>query len=623
MDLKNRTDIDPQWRETYGEMTLTPAEAVARIRPGQRVFIGSGCAEPTDLVQALAERGKELADVELVQIMTNGEAPYKNEKNLRINSFFIGENVRDVIQEGGGDYTPINLSDLPRLFRSGRLPLDVALIQVCPPDERGNCSLGISVDVVKAATENAGLVIAQVNPNMPRTLGQAELHVYDMDLLVPVETPLLEYGPIELDETTSKIGENLASLVDNGCTLELGIGRIPHALLQFLKDKQNLGIHTEMFTDDIIDLVEEGVITGSEKTLDRNKIVTSFCIGTERLYNYVHDNPKFSFRPTEYVNDPFNISQQENMVAINTALEVDLTGQICADSIGSKFYSGLGGQLDFNRGAARSKNGKAVVALPSTALGGECSRIVAKLSDGAGVTTTRGDVHYVVTEYGVAYLHGKSVQERALALILIAHPDYRTELLKQAIELNYLRQDLATVEGKIKVGPPDIHATYVLHSGTEIEFRPIKPTDGPLVKDLLYELSEQTVYYRFFTHMKRFASKQIHDFVYIDNRHDVAIVGTVPEASGERIVAVGRYYLDEKTNRAEVAFVVADEWQNLGIGTFLNKLLIRIAKGQGISGFTAEVLRDNKAMQAVFNKSGCRVSSKLNGNSYSYEIEFD
>ena len=444
-----------------------------------------------------------------------------------------------------------------------------------------------------------------------------------MDILVPIDTELQEEEPPELTDVTRSIGENIASLVEDGSTLELGIGAVPHALLQFLSGKRNLGIHTEMFTDAIIDLIEDGVINGEDKSLDRGKVVGSFCMGTKRLYNYVHDNPKFSFRTTEYVNDPFTISRQDKMVAINTALEIDLSGQVCADSLGGKFYSGFGGQVDFNRGAARAKGGKAIIALPSLTNDGKKSRIVPHLTEGSGVVTSRSDVHYVVTEYGVAYLHGKSVQERALALITIAHPDHRVALLEEAIEKNYLRKELEAVEGKIKVGPPDFHSTYILDDGNEISLRPIRPTDGPLVKDLLYQLSEQTLYYRFFTHLRRFPSKQIQDFVYIDNRHDVALVATVPEASGDQIIAIGRYFLDEKTNRAEVAFVVGDDWQNRGIGTYLHKQLMRLAKAHGISGFTAEVLTDNKAMQAVFNKSGCRVTSTLNDNCYSYVIEFE
>lgn len=328
--------------------------------------------------------------------------------------------------------------------------------------------------------------------------------------------------------------------------------------------------------------------------------------------------------PTEYINDPFIISQQSKMVAINVALEVDLTGQICSDSLGSKFFSGIGGQVDFNRGAARSNGGRAIIALPSTAQDSKVSRIVCRLTPGAGVVTTRGDVHYVVTEYGVAYLHGKSVQERALALISIAHPDYRAKLLKDAIAAKYVRSEHAEIAGKINVGPVEMRTTMLLNDGTQITFRPIHPTDESRMRELFHALSRQTVYYRFMKEMKALPQKQIQDFIYVDHRNDVAIVATLPEAHGEDIIAVGRYYLDPKINRAEVAFVVRDEWQNRGIGGFLLRHLVAIARRNGIAGFTAEVLTDNKPMQAVFNHhAGVKVSSSLREGVYHFELDFN
>jgi acyl-CoA hydrolase/GNAT superfamily N-acetyltransferase len=599
---------------------------VSYLKPGQRVFIGTGCAEPLELVTALTRRSKELPDTEIVHLLTFGEAPYAHEemtKFFRINSFFIAENVRDIIQEGLGDYTPIFLSDIPRLFQSGQLPLDAALIQVTPPDSKGMCSLGVSVDIVRSAAENASVVIAQVNPNMPRTRGQSELHVYDLDYLVPSDEPILEttYGGETAE--TRQIAEYVAALVDDGSTIEVGIGRIPHSLLGFLKEKKDLGIHTEMITDGIIDLVEAGVINGSKKTLDRGKIVTSFCLGTRQLYDYIHDNEIFSFQPTEYVNDPFIISQHHKMVAINVALEIDLTGQVCADSIGTKFFSGVGGQVDFNRGAARSHGGKAIIAMPSTARSGSISRLVCHLSPGAGVVTTRADVHYVVTEYGAAYLHGKSVQERALALISIAHPDFRAELLRDAIDAKYLSADFADIEGKIVIGPKELRTTMLMSDGTQISLRPIHPTDEPRMRSLFYELSQQTLYYRFMSDLKRIPRKQIQDFVYIDHRNDIAVVATVPEAEGEKIVAIGRYYLDPTTNMAEVAFVVHDDWQRRGIGTFMFSHLVKIARRNGIRGFTAEVLAQNKPMQSVFDHSNCKTQSRLAEGVYSYEMLFE
>ncbi|MBL7115549.1 MAG: GNAT family N-acetyltransferase [Kiritimatiellae bacterium] len=625
MQTEDNHTAGTNWQKTYHDMLSTPTEAVKRIRPGQRVFVGTGCGQPQALVEELGKRGPELSDTEILHLLTSGAAPYADQtlaECFRVNSFFIADNVRGIIQKGLGDYTPIFLSDIPRLFTSGQHPIDVALIQVSLPNERGFCSLGVSVDIVKSAAENAALVIAEVNPHMPRTLGDSLLHVHDMDILVPSDHPLIEIEPPEPDEVTRQIGQYVAALVDDGSTVEFGIGRIPQAVMEFMHEKKDIGIHTEMFSDTIIDLIESGVITGSRKSSDREKIVASFCMGTRKLYDYIDNNPKFSFHPTEYVNDPFIISQQHKQVAINVALEVDLTGQVCADSLGTQFYSGIGGQLDFNRGAARSPGGKAVIALPSTAKDGSVSRIVTRLSPGAGVVTTRGDVHYVVSEYGVAYLHGKSVQERAMALISIAHPDFRDELMKEAIEAKYLRPDMADVEGKVVIGPKEFKTTMVLDDGTQINFRPIHPTDEPAMRDLFYTLSQQTLYYRFMKQVKAVPRKELQDFVYIDHRSDVAIVGTVPEAHGEEIVVIGRYYLDKSTNMAEVAFVVADTWQNKGIGSFLLRHLGTIARRNGIRGFTAEVLRDNRAMQRVFQKSPFTLSSKPSEDVVSLHMEF-
>jgi len=617
---------DPQWQEKYKEMIETAAEAVSTVHTGQRVFVGTGCAQPTELVRALTSRSRELQEIEIVHLLTRGEAPYADAKlsnYFRVNSFFIAENVRHMIQKGLGDYTPIFLSDIPNLFSSGQLPLDVALIQVTPPDKDGRCSLGISVDIVKSAAQSAGRVIAQVNPNMPRTLGESWIHVYDLDALVPVDVPIFEVEPPKPTEVTRQIGEFIAALIDDGSTVEFGIGQIPQAVVEYLSSKKDLGIHTEMFTDGIIDLVKQGTINGRYKTIDRGKIVASFCMGTKKLYDFIDNNPTFSFHPTEYVNDPFIISKHRKMVAINVALEVDLTGQVCADSLGSHFYSGIGGQVDFNRGACRSPGGRAIIALPSTALDGSVSRIVARLSPGAGVVTTRGDVQYVATEYGVAYLHGKNVQERAIALIAIAHPDFRPRLLREAIEAKYVRSEMADVEGKIVVGPKELRTIYILDDGLQISFRPIHPTDVPSMKTLFYALSQQTLYYRFMSHAKHISQKEIQDFVYVDHRSEMAIVGTLPEAHGEDIIAIGRYYLDPRTNRAEVAFVVSDDWQQRGIGTFLYKYLTTIARSYGIAGFTAEVLRENRAMQAVFNKSNGRIATEKQDDVVSYQIDFD
>ena len=625
-------EFDSNWQEHYARMVSPAKKALKQVRSGQRVFIGTGCGEPTELVKALTERAGELSDVEIVQLFTKGDASYAQRKYadcFRLNSFFIGQNVRDMIQEGLGSYTPILLSNIPHLFNTGLLPIDVALIQTTPPNKHGKVSLGISVDIVKSAVENASLIIAQVNPQMPWTLGDSVIDIYDIDILVPADVPLIERMDEPIHEVSRMIGRNIATLVPDGATIQFGLGRmqglgrIPHATIEFLKDKKDLGIHSEMITDSILGLIRSGVVNGSRKSSDRGRIVTSFCMGTKELYDAVNDNPLFCFRPTEYVNDFRVISQQSRMVAINMAQEIDLTGQICSDSQAGMLYSGIGGLVDFNRGATVSKEGKSIVALPSTNLEGTRSNIMTQLSPGSGVSITRGAVSYVVTEYGVAYLYGKSVQDRVMALIAIAHPNFREQLFREAIAAHYIRPDMARVGDKI-VLPTDetMRTVLLLEDGTQMTIRSIQPTDEPLMRDLVYTLSRETIYYRFMSSQVAFSHRQIQDFVYVDHRKDVAIVGTVPEAHGEDIIAVGRYYLDEKTNRAEVAFVVRDDWQGKRIGTFLFKHLTDLAKRNGIAGFTAEVLRDNLRMQTIFNHSGHKVQTRLQEGVYSFVIDF-
>jgi acyl-CoA hydrolase/GNAT superfamily N-acetyltransferase len=622
-DQDSRNSASRRLKRNYQSVVLSAGEAIARIKPGQRVFIGTGCGQPQALVEALLARADKLADVEIVHLLTLGDGPYLHKElaeKFHINNFFISENV-GITGRQLGDYTPIFLSDIPRLFESGRLPLDVALVQVTEPNDHEMVSLGISVDVTKSAVENAGLVIAQVNPLMPWTMGDSLFSCYDIDILVPIERPILEAPQHDPTDANRQIAEYVAALIPDGSTVEFGIRGIPLAVLKFLKEKRDLGIHTEVINDAIIDLVEAGAITGLHKNIDRGKIVTSMCMGTKRLYDYIDRNPAFSFRPSQYVSDPHLISQQQSMVALSVGLEVDLTGQVSAHSPKAGF-TGLGSHMDFIHGATRSPGGKLIVALDSTREQGTVSRIVAQLSRGAEVAATCNEVHYVVTEFGVAYLHGKSLQERALALISIAHPDFRAALLRAAIEDKYVSSDLASVEGKTFVSPLPLQTSYLLDDGTQISFRPMHPTDEKNMRGLFHSLSEQTMYYRFMSNITQIPQKQVQDFIYIDYRSDMAIVGTIPEAHGDTIIAIGRYYLNPKTNLAEVAFIVRDEWQNRGIGTSLCKYLITIAKRNGISGFTAEVLRDNKAMHAVLEKSGCKLSSHLEGRVYSFELEF-
>jgi len=431
----------PGWNQIYEARISTPAEAVREIKSGQRVFLTGNCSVPQKVLAALVDYAPELIDIEICHALTVGLADYVHpsmEGHLRVNTMFISQNIREAVHEGRADFTPVLLSEFTTLFKRGILPVDVALIHVSPPDEHGFCSLGIEVGLTKSVAASATRIIAEVNQRMPRTLGDSFIHVSKLDYVVPVdydlpELPMGSEGQLDIVE---KIASYIAELIPDGATLQLGIGAIPDAVLRHMYAKKDLGIHTELFSDGIIDLVDAGVLTNARKTLHQGKIIAGFLLGSTRLYKWVDDNPLIELHPTEYVNDPFVIAQNARMVAINSAIEIDLTGQVCADSIGSKLYSGVGGQLDFIYGASRSQGGVPIIALPSTAK--NFSRIVAILKPGAGVVTTRNHVHYVVTEYGVADLYGKTIRQRAKSLINIAHPDYRAELSRHARELHYI-----------------------------------------------------------------------------------------------------------------------------------------------------------------------------------------
>ncbi len=429
------------WTELYQTKLTTPDKAVQVIESGNHVYVHPGACTPETLLKAMTARADELSDVEVTHILTFGFADYAHEQydgSFHHRALFTGANVRKAVNSGHAQYVPIFLGEIPRLFQSGAYPVDVAIISVSPPDEYGFCTLGAGVDITKAACEAAKYVIAEVNPNQPRSLGNSFLHVNKIHQLVEVNTPLPEYKPEQMTDVHKKIGEHCASLIEDGATLQMGIGAIPDAVLGYLQDKNDLGIHTEMFSDGLLSLVKVGIINNEKKTLHRGKSIASFALGTKVLFDFIDNNPLFEFHPNEYTNDPFIIAQNDRMVAINSAIEVDVTGQICSDSIGNRIYSGFGGQVDFIRGAARSKGGKAIIALPSTTKNDTVSRIVPMLRPGAGVVTTRADIHYVITEYGIAYLFGKSLGERAEALIRIAHPNFRDEMTAEAKNLGYI-----------------------------------------------------------------------------------------------------------------------------------------------------------------------------------------
>jgi len=429
--------------ETGYKKKLTSAdEALRRVKSGMRVYIQPGCAEPETLVEALLRRGPEVHDVEIVHMMTFGCAPYVAPEmagHFRHNAMFIGGNVRDAINDGRADYTPIYLSEIEGLFESGAMRIDVALIEVSPPDSHGFCSFGVGVDTTLTAARCAHHVIAQINDQMPRTYGDSFIHVSDIDAFVESSRPLCAMKRPVVSDLQIAIARNVASLIDDGAVLQTGIGGIPDAVLPLLMDRKDLAVHSELVSDGVIPLIEAGVITGARKNFKPRKIILGFAIGTKELFEFVDNNPAFEFHPTAYTNDPGLIARNDNMVAVNSALQIDLTGQVCSDSIGNQFYSGIGGQVDFIRGASRSKGGKPIIAISSTAKDGTISRIVPMLSPGAGVVTSRGLIRYVVTEYGVAFLHGKSIRERAKALIDIAHPNFRQELYEYCEKTKWLQ----------------------------------------------------------------------------------------------------------------------------------------------------------------------------------------
>lgn len=596
------------WRDSWQDKICTAAAAIKHIRPGDRVFVGSACGEPQELVRALVDTAGGPEDTEVLNVLTMGVAPYTDPKysdRFRANAFFIGNSVRDAVGQVRADYTPIFFSQIPAMFRSGRLPIDIALIMVSPPDQFGFCSLGVSVDMTRAAAQCAKLVVAQVNKHMPRTLGNSFLHVRDIDYLVPYDEPLLTWPVISNpDDITRRIAGNVASVISDGDTLQLGIGRLPDTVLSELTDRNDLGIHTEMLSDGIIRLVKQGVITGRHKTLHQGKIVASFAAGSQELFDFLDNNPMIEMHPSEHTNDPRVISQHDYLAAINSAIEIDLTGQAVADSIGEQLYSGIGGHADFMRGAAMARRGKPILALPSTAKtkDGLRSRIVPFIQLGSGVVTTRGDIHYVVTEHGVAYLHGKTMRERAMALISIAHPDFRTELLHAAKRRRLVYAD--QILPPLHPYPSHLESRYTTRDGTKLLIRPIRPSDEDLIKDMFYSFSEQTKYLRYHGTLKAMPHNKVQVFCNVDYDTEMALVAVRGTGGYEEIVAVGRYMTTPAKQAAEMAFVVADSLQRQGLGTYLFHRLLEIGKQEGIKEYHADVLPENAGMLKIFHRSG-------------------
>jgi acyl-CoA hydrolase/GNAT superfamily N-acetyltransferase len=627
--MDRRRQMPEAFREKYPEKFKPEAEIFKNIRRGDHLFIGTACGEPQCLVNSLASyvesNPKAVFDAEVFHVWTLGVAPYANEKfsrNFRHNSFFIGDNTRGAVNEGLADYTPIFLSQVPNLFYRKMIPIDVALVQTSPPDRNGYMSLGVSVDITKAAVEMADLVICQVNSFMPRVHGDSFIHIDDVDYILECDEPLLLYNQDVSDELADQIGKYVARLVEDGDTIQVGYGSIPNAILANLEGRKHLGVHTELVSDGIVSLIRKGVIDNSRKTLDRGKTVATFCMGTQDTYDFLDDNPSIEFRTIDYTNNPLNIAAQRNMVAINSALEIDLTGQASAESLGKVFYSGIGGQADFMRGAVMAPGGRTILALPSTAGNDEYSRIQPLVQEGAGVTLNRGDVHYVVTEYGIAYLHGKNIRERAMELIAIAHPKFREWLIAEAKKDNLIYADQMFIPGKAGEYPEELELYRKTRSGLDILIRPVKISDEPLLKDLFYSLSDKSMYRRFVSSRQDMPHDRLQEFVVIDYTRETVLLTVVQEGDKEIPVGLGQYSINEGTHTAEVAFVVRDDHQNNGIGTELLNYLTVLAKRQGLRGFTAEVLAENRPMLHLFNKMGFDTKKDLSSGIYELDMSF-
>lgn len=610
------------WTQEHASKIRSADEAIRSIPRGVRIFLGSGAAEPSRLVEALVRQAEHFADNEIVHLLTLGPAPYVEpglEGRFRHTAFFIGSNVRRAVQEGRADFMPVFLSEIPALITSRRVRIDAALIQVTPPDRHGYVSLGVSVDIVRAAVDSGCTILAEVNPHMPRTLGQSFLHIDQIESLVPVDTPIPEIAAEPLDDAAREIGRNVASLIPDGATLQMGIGKIPDAVLAGLENHHDLGVHTEMFSDRVMRLAQAGVINGRKKTLLPGKIVTSFIMGSDALYRWVDDNPIVEMRPSSFTNDPFTIARNDSMVAINSAIAVDLTGQVAADTLMGRFFSGIGGQVDFIRGAARSRGGRPVIALRSTAKGGEVSRIQPVLEEGAGVVTSRGDVHFVVTEFGTANLWGKNIRQRTMELVEIAHPDFRQELLAAAKRRHYVFPDQIAPRGSY---PFEQERVETLPDGREVLVRPVRLTDEEHLRDMFYRLSDESVYKRFLAFRRAHPHEDMQKLVDLDYDLSMALLVVTREDGHEETIAMARYDANPATRLCDIAFVVRDDWQSRGVATLLLRCLTQVARQRGWAGFVADVLASNQAMLRVFHKSGLPLASELEGGVYRLKAVF-
>jgi acyl-CoA hydrolase/L-amino acid N-acyltransferase YncA len=592
-------DDRPAWMRSHADKLATPGEAAALVRHGERVFVGTACATPRTLVKALESLEYRQGDVELVHFLTDGALPHDQHghctSHYRHRSFFIGNDVRAAVRQGLAEYVPLSAARLPQLMANGRVKVDVALIQVTPPDEFGYVSLGVSVDVVAAAVARARLVLAEVNPAMPRSMGDSTLHVSDIDRLVPVPAHLIEYQHPEVaGEVVEAIARYIGSVIDDGSTLQIGMGRFSNAALRLLEDRKDLGVHSDVITDAVIPLLEKGILTGRQKSQHRGKIVTSFAMGSRRLYELIDRNPLFVFQPLDVVCDPAVLAAQHRLVSVTQAFAIDLTGQVCVDQLDGEFYSGLAAQPEFLQGASRSPGGKAIICLASTSADGERSQIRVALEAGEACSIARSDVHYVITEYGIAYLFGRSIRERAAALIDLAHPRFRAELLQQAQARGWLPADQQLKN--LHAYPVADERQVALKDGRSLLLRPALASDDVSVRELFHQLPERDVYTRFFRKIKGLSNRDVQRLCNLNLETEVAFVAAAGPRENPEVVAHACYFVDAATRVAETAFMVHPQWQGSGLGAALQQRLLEHAQARGVQGFVAEILATNERM---------------------------
>lgn len=614
------------WADGYIEKQKSAESAIQMIRPGQRVFIGSACGEPQELVRALAAHAQEFTGLDVVRMMSQESSPLstiatKTEDLMSIRNIYLGSAGAEHLSKNLRFVTPINMSDVPALFKSHKLPINVALIQVSPPDDFGWMSLGVSVDVTQAAAYSADFVIAQVNSKMPRVMGQSFVHVNDVDVIVEHDEDLLTINTDLNSEIATMLGKHIARLVPDGATLQVGLDAASQATVQSLYQKNDLGFHSQYLTTDIMHLYALGVINNRKKGFNDGKLVASAALGNKDLYEFLNDNPAIEFHPSDYVNNPYVISQHNRMISMNVAKAIDLTGQVAAEAAQHTLFAGTSGIMDFVSGARRSPGGKSILMLPSTMLDGKKSSIVPTLQEDA-VVVPRGSVHYVATEYGLVNLFGKSFQERAIAMISIAHPDFRDELFRAAKKMGLVGSERNLGEAARAVYPVSLEKTIDV-DGQDVTIRPAKPVDERRIREHYYNLDKKDIFLRFFHEKTSFSTSDVECKSQIDYVKDMTLIATVGEPGFDKVVGVAEYLLLMDSNMAEVAFTVAKDFQGKGLGKLFLLKLAAAAREHGISGLVAYTAPHNQGMIKLFKKLPYKIKTSFDGEALSLSCRFD